>query len=459
MGRVSKLLCSLLLSGVAGPSVLAQSQPASPAPVVPIPVPGQTPPASPAPAPLQFPPAGNTQPGSQTPTPPTTPNNDTLLANASARGTEAEMTAFPTVFGDLLGGGGIAGPLPVLRTATGQIVGPPVIVVGPGGQMTRIGGPPGPTGLVTPVDDLLSARAGEILPPPNGGAPPPGTPLSAASLLPPPGTTFDASLAQFVTRVPTFTRGAFKITENDTPRPTSRAYITYNFYDQVFKSFGGPNTPRTMLHQEIFGLEYAGPNRKFSVGLRLPYNQLTSPGFYSDTSLGDLTVIGKAVLFEDRESGTLLSGGLALTVPTGQLPFANTITGQNIRGTLIQPWLGHIVTWGDWYTQGFNALIVPTDSDDATFYSCDLSTGYFLIRNPGATVSAVIPTFEFHLNVPLNHNGPQNEPVGFVPMVTLLGGGQIFLRDRVAIGMAAGAPISGPRPFSLQTTFSLNTWF
>ena len=424
-----------------------------------------------SPTPLQFPTPGTT-PGQPTnpqatPQPPAPAADDSLLANASARGTEAEATAFPTVFGDLLGGGGIAGPLPALQTLTGQLVSPPVIVVLPNGQRVQVAGPmagQGPTGLGQPVDDLIRAPASQILGTPATGASslaqlPPGTPVTPVGVLPPPGTRFDESLAPFVARVPLFTRGAFKITENDTPRPTTRAYMSYSFYDQVFKSFGGPGTPRATLHQQMFGLEYANTDRTFSVGVRLPYNQYVAPGLFSNTGLGDLTLIGKAVLYEDRCSGSLFSGGLAITVPTGELPFASTTTGDNPRGTLIQPWLGHIVTRGDWFTQGFNAIVIPTDADDVTFLSNDMSFGYFARRAPGEFLSAVVPVVESHTNVPLNRVGTRTEPVGFVTTVTILGGVQMFFRDRVGLGFAAGAPVTGPRPFSLQSTVALNAWF
>jgi|GEM_PF-2625322 len=422
---------------------------------------GETAPSPPMP-PLTLP--QPTQPGTTPSTPPspppatpTEPSLDQLLANASARGTEAESTAFPTIFGDLLGGGGIAGPLPVFTNAAGQVVNTPVFVVLPNGQRLQIAGPTPPGRRpFQPVDDLLRARADQLTPLTQPGSP---AVVGQTILFPPPGTRFDESLAALVIRIPTFTRGAFKITENDTPRPTTRAYFTYSFYDQVFKTFGGPLTPRAMLHQQIFGLEYANDERTFSVGIRLPYNQFVSPGFYSSTSLGDLTMIGKVLLIQDEQTGSLLSGGLAITAPTGELPFANTITGQNIRGTLIQPWLGHIFARGDWYIQGFNALVVPTDSNDITFYTSDLAFGYYLRRAPGEFLSALIPVLETHLNVPLNHRGAQNDPVGFVTNFTLLGGVHAFFRDTLSVGFASGAPLTGPRPFSLQSTFTLNWWF
>ena len=100
---------------------------------------------------------------------------------------------------------------------------------------------------------------------------------------------------------------------------------------------------------------------------------------------------------------------------------ASTTTGRSIRGTLIQPWVGHILTAGDFYTQGFNALVVPTDKDEVMFFSNDMAFGYFLYKAPGATLSGISPVFETHLNIPFDHRGARVDPMGFSTGLTLLG--------------------------------------
>lgn len=413
------------------------------------PVPGMTPPT-----PGQ-PPIGPLAPGQPDLT-------DTLLAQSSARGTEAERTAFPTVFGDLLGGGTIAGPLPVFVNSAGDIFGPPVrVVLADGSVATLSGAPPRPVGPPPAVDDLIRLPADQVpglVPPPP---PPDFSDAARTGLLPPPGTTFEEALAPFVARVPTYVRGAFKVTENDTPRPTTRAYMTYNFYDQVFAGSGFGFTPRVMLHQQVFGFEYANESRTASLSVRLPYNQLVAPGLVSDTGIGDMTLISKVVIWENNLTGNLLSGGLALTVPTGHQPFANTITGQKIRGSLIQPWMGYIYNspGGDWFTQGFNSLIIPTDQSDATFMANTASVGYWLYRNSGTVLTGIVPVAEIHTNIPFSNSGLLNEPIGFVNSVNILAGSHFFIGESLGLGFAAGAPITGPRPFSLQGTFQVNWRF
>jgi hypothetical protein len=353
-----------------------------------------------------------------------------------------------TVFGDQVGGAAFAGPLPVRLAANGRLIGPVPIVVLPNGQRVALGvTPPGAS------DELLGGRA--------SGLAPPGTPTAAVrGVLPPPGTVFDQSLADLVSRIPNVTRGAFKITENESPRPITRAYVSYYFYDEVGKNFGGPDVPRITVHQQVLGYEQAFLDNQYSVGIRLPYNQIVSPGFFSQTALGDLTLVTKAVLLENRQTGNLLSAGMAVTVPSGTLPFPSTITGADLHSTLLQPYLGYILTRGDFFVQGFTSVVVPTSSSDVTFMANDAAFGYRLYQGvPGSFVSAVVPVVETHLNTPFNHRGTRIDPAGLPDSFTVLGGLHGVFRQQTTLGFAVGAPLTGPRPFSLQATVQFNCRF
>ena len=396
-------------------------------------------------------------PGAERPALPGGPN---LQAEAPARGTGSGGSLMPSVMGDLLGGGGIAGPLPGYVTPDGRFAGVPPVIVLPTGR--RIIPAPPPT--QGPVDELLRLR---VPPPPSNRivlipdplpVPPPESRI--VGLMPPPGTVFDPSLGPLVARIPQYWRGAYKVTENENPRPTTRAYLSYYFYDDVFGGMNTAITPRVRLHQQVFGYEQAFLDRRASVGVRLPYNQVTSaPGFFNDTALGDLSIVTKVALYDDRDTGNLFSAGLVVTVPTADRPFDSTTTGYDAGGTFLQPFVGFVVRTGPWFLQGFSSLVVPTN-DDVTLLSNDLQLGYELYRNPDAPLlTGVLPTFEVHVNTPLDHRGPRTEPVGFVDQVTLLGGAQFLFRERSAVGVGVGAPVTGPRPFSLQTTVQLNLWF
>ena len=79
------------------------------------------------------------------------------------------------------------------------------------------------------------------------------------------------------------------------------------------------------------------------------------------------------------------------------------------------PYLGYILTDGRWFAQGFGSLGVPTDSALPTLMYIDNAIGYYVYRsnNLRQLVTAVSPTFETHLNIPLNHRGYNNsDPFG-----------------------------------------------
>ncbi len=413
---------------------------ASPCPPVPYAAPGMPPTSPMMPAP--------TTPDVPQPTIPQTPAPSFAGAEAGAGLGAAVALRTGTMFGDLLGGGVFAGPLPQPISPGGQFIGPAPVVVLPNGQRVTLNNPGGQR---TIADEALLSRVATL---------PAGTPGGTViGLLPPPGTVFAPEFADLVARVPQVFRGAFKITENDTPRPTTRVYASYYFYDQVSRNVGGPNTPRIMVHQEVLGYEQAFLDNRFSVGVRLPYNQIVSPRFFNNTALADLTFITKGVIWENRDTGNLLSGGLVVTAPTAQTPFPSTITGQNLHSTLLQPYLGYILIGSDLFLQGFTSVVVPTDDQEVTFMANDLAIGAFLYEARGQALSGIVPVVEMHLNTPFNHRNPRAEPVGFYDQFTMLGGTQFYFYDRSSLGIAAGAPLSGPRPFSLQATVQFNLRF
>ena len=56
----------------------------------------------------------------------------------------------------------------------------------------------------------------------------------------------------------------------------------------------------------------------------------------------------------------------------------------------------------------FSSIDVSTNSRDATLFYKDMAIGYFLYRNgqPRGFIQSAAPTFETHINTPINHNHP-----------------------------------------------------
>ena len=279
---------------------------------------------------------------------------------------------------------------------------------------------------------------------------------------------------------PILSQSSFKIAENESPRPVDRVFGCYNYYNSVAVSV--QNVSATSLafpidhvhidvHRETFGFEKTFLDGDASIGLRVPVAQAagsfrTFPfgistinlvGDLGDSDSGDLSFIFKYALINNRATGNLLSCGLVITLPTGDdfIGFA----GEDLHPVLIQPWLGWIYNSGNMYLQGFNSLVVPTDSLEPTFLANDLGIGYWLVRNNrGRAIRSIVPTMEAHLTTPLNHGG-DNELVTVANQLVFTGGVHLQLDERVWLTIGVGAPVTGPHEYAMETIVQLNWRF
>lgn len=208
-------------------------------------------------------------------------------------------------------------------------------------------------------------------------------------------------------------RGAEKMSENDSPRPQNRVFGNYNYYHNVLKVID--------VHRETIGFEKTFLNGDASIGVRLPFFQDVAPGFRKSDP-GDLSVRLKYAWINDP--GAVLSTGLAVTTPTGPIPtvafLRNDGSIDRVHPWQLQPFVGYLWDCGDVYVQGFTSLLVPTDSRDVTVLYNDVGLGYRLYQGDGL-LQAIIPTFEVHVNTPLNHREASDSP-RFVDSVNLTGG-------------------------------------
>jgi len=65
----------------------------------------------------------------------------------------------------------------------------------------------------------------------------------------------------------------FKIAKNESPRPTNRVFLTYNYFNDVTLGHPIPDL-QTDLNREVIGFEKTFLNGDASVGLRLPFFQV-----------------------------------------------------------------------------------------------------------------------------------------------------------------------------------------
>jgi hypothetical protein len=297
-------------------------------------------------------------------------------------------------------------------------------------------------------------------------APPPGIPPPVQP--PVPGRPGGSSIKS-AALLPSV-RG-FKIAENQSPQPQDRIYYTFNFYDDLNSALnarlGSPITGIN-VYREILGFEKTFADKQGSIGLRMPIDTLSAGSTIrglggTSTAVGDLAIIFKYVLLSNRDTGSLLSGGMLVTAPTGPNQFAGF---QNIRSphnAALQPYLGFIYNVGDLYFHGFSAIDVPTNPNDVTIWYNDVGVGYYLYRapEPDRLISVIAPTFEVHVNTPLNHRDPFNfrDFAGTPDVVDFTFGINIGLFKRGLLSVGYVDPVTGPRPFNGEVMALLNIRF
>ncbi len=288
----------------------------------------------------------------------------------------------------------------------------------------------------------------------------PGNPFASPPIPPTPTTITKVIPASTVTRfttiqVPLIGPGSFKISDNESPRPTDRVFFTYNYFDRV--NAGGNNLG---LNRELIGFENTFLDGNASFGMRLPFLQTTQGAGISglvNHEVGDLTLIGKYAVINNLTTGNVLSGGLALTVPSAdhRLILAD---GNALRSVLIQPYTGWIINAGSLFAQGFHSLVVPTDTRDITEINNDVAVGYWLYKSPETFLRGIVPTVEGHIFTPLNHTS--NLDLVYSPnIVTLTFGMNFVLVGNSTLGIAVAAPVTGPRPDNIEALVSFNVRF
>jgi hypothetical protein len=247
---------------------------------------------------------------------------------------------------------------------------------------------------------------------------------------------------------------SYKVMEGESPRPTNRAYVSYNYYDNVDRLFPDSQVGRSNLNRETLGLEQTFAGGESSFGLRLPFLQLVGDKQVQDNEVGDLSIIYKHAIIDDRQTGNLLSAGMVVTLPTGQ---GLHIDGEStLNSTLFQPFVGFVYNLDDFYIEGFSSIAVPSDFRDVTLMFNSVAVGYYLYRDLASDglVRAVSPQLELHINTPLSHRGLTSTPINFSDSINLTGGCHILLR-RADIGFAVGTPVTGPKPYDLEANGSL----
>ena len=309
-------------------------------------------------------------------------------------------------------------------------------------------------------------------------------------------------------QVPILGRGAFKIAENERPLPEDRFILTGNVFQNVPGGNLGPGptatvvppgatttttltqlpfqaapvmgspaagappvavavqtvtiggspavvrtlipNPNSTVFREVVGFEKSIFDGAASVGVRAPFFQQEQDGSIAARDFGDLTFVFKYKAYSDGQNG--LSLGLAVTAPTG--PGIQTTQG-DIHSSLIQPFVGGVVSAGDFFGLGFSSVAFPVNSKDTVIMFNDIGVGAVVYKGgPDSFISSIAPVTEVHVTTPLTH---RNGGLVYVPdLVTITEGLQIGIGPAASMNIGIAVPVTGPRPFNFEGMVQFN---
>lgn len=242
----------------------------------------------------------------------------------------------------------------------------------------------------------------------------------------------------------------FKIVENQRPQPTDRVFVNTNYFSDI-------DGAGTDFYRYSLGVEKTFCNEQASLLLFVPTYTL-NPGDFgefgtfgadggSDTEVGDLTAAFKYVLMSDNYSRQILTGGTAVTIPTGPDTIGDVDRAFDVdldNDGSIQPFLIYAKAFDNGlFFQGYTGLDVAFDSDAPTFWFNSISTGY--VMNTGfSTISALVPKVEVHVNTPLNNSTINVTPnQSFAPSGTFISTINTDIPDTVNLTYGVTAMVCG----------------
>jgi hypothetical protein len=343
---------------------------------------------------------------------------------------------------------------------------------GRAGAQTLVPASPGPLPL-TGGSTVISGAPADPAPACPGGAAPaprPFTPFMLGDFTGPIGSLFLD----------------LKIAEGQSPRPIDRVYFNFNGYANLNKDqFDNPIQPvhNINLYRWVFGFEKTFMDGTVSLGVRVPFYTITAEGRdftvvptplgpaigpgdagQSTTHFGNVSAILKAILWEDRQTGSLLSAGATVSVPTAS---SQLIDPGPSTLLYLQPFGGFIINRGDFFVQGFTSLILPIARPESIVLFTDVGAGYWLYRDPSASglLTGVAPTVEVHVSTPLRQANPNVDLFGIFDrlrlhdVVDFTAGVTFELSGRSTLGLGVAVPVTGPKLFEVEGLAQLNWRF
>lgn len=318
-------------------------------------------------------------------------------------------------------------------------------------------GPAGPTGTGTPPPTQ----------PPPGGSQQPPTPQPPTNGQPPPNH-HRGEKVPFRIAAPNI---VLKISENQSPFPLDRVYGGFNYYGNVNRTYNqrvSPEFGNVLAYFQLYGFEKTFNEGHGSFGIRQAVESVNVDsrgpsvpgGMFS--SFGNLDFFAKYILLHDDSYSRILSGGIDFSLPVGPAAFGGYPNSMGFRDTHIQPFVGYLLRQDRLFVQGFSSIAAATDPNDVTFFFNDIALGYYAYNNTdtNSLLSSIVPTWETHVNTPLNHSGFRiSDPASTPQNVNFTFGTTFILKQRFYVTMSYTTPVTGPQPFQGEFTLQINYRF
>ncbi len=264
----------------------------------------------------------------------------------------------------------------------------------------------------------------------------------------------------------------FKISENQSPRPQDRVFFDFNYYNNLNDTINLRDlSPVTQMKAYVynFGIEKTFNNGMGSVGIRVPLDNLTANSYGdivntpTSTAMGNLTIFGKYILAQNARTGSLVSACWAISPQTGPGRFAGAPYLFPLNSTYFQTCLAYIYNYERWYFQGFSGFSFSANSNDTSMIYNDLGVGYYVFRSRDSRdwLTALAPTFELHVNNPLNHRDPFNrfDLAGSPDSVDLTFGLNFGIKNSAVLTAAFVTSVASPKPFDSEAMLMLNIFY
>jgi hypothetical protein len=322
------------------------------------------------------------------------------------------------------------------------------------------------------------------------------------------------SFQTFTPQLPVIMPGLLTAATTQSARPMDRVFLGYSYLDSfqvvrqqafVSETALGPTSrgPGFNLNRFDVGFEKTFFEGRASVYVLAPYMSTTSNVTgQSITGFGDVSAGFKFAILEDRDSGSVLTGGFTVAAPTahatvipaqsqfdtgkaGSFASPTVLESTSVNPTFLQPWVAALWVRDRLFVQEYFGVLIPTDDRVATFLNNDLAVGYQIYRAPGRFISWVTPTIDAQALIPVSHHGTPSQagtgavetrgpmaeaagtPLGGLPPPTLGASDQLFLTsgfqfglgERAALSAGIVTPLVGPRAFNYGVTVGFNFFY